>query len=61
MSSYTKNHESQETDRSSTLAEVTGIGLSFQGQLYLDPGRRRKSNVQQILGSGPHVCGMSYE
>lgn len=42
--------------RSATLLAVISFGLTRQGQLV-----RVKSNWQQTAGSGPHVCGMSYE
>lgn len=44
---------------SATLASVIALGGTFQGQLMRPPGRRLKSNWQQILGSGPQVCGTS--
>lgn len=44
---------------SATLASVIARGGTFQGQLMRPPGRRLKSNWQQILGSGPQVCGTS--
>lgn len=44
---------------SATLASVMARGGTFQGQLMRPPGRRLKSNWQQILGSGPQVCGTS--
>lgn len=47
------------THRSATLASVMARGGTFQGQLMRPPGRRLKSNWQQILGSGPQVWGTS--
>lgn len=47
------------THRSATLASVMARGGTFHGQLIRPPGRRLKSNWQQILGSGPQVWGTS--
>lgn len=47
------------THRSATLASVMARGGTFQGQLMRPPGKRLKSNWQQILGSGPQVWGTS--
>lgn len=47
------------TYRSATFDSVIALGGDFHGQLILPPGKRLKSNWQQILGSGPHVCGTS--
>lgn len=44
---------------SATFASVMARGGTFHGQLMRPPGKRLKSNWQQILGSGPQVCGTS--
>lgn len=36
-------------------------GGTCQGQVTPCPGKRLKSNWQQTFGSGPQVCGTSYE